>query len=474
MEETTQTTEKTLGENTQSKSKMPYRKRRYVIYSLITAFALILPFISIHGNQIFLLSFDRGELHLLGVVFSVQELYLMPFLLILLFVGIFFMTSLGGRVWCGWSCPQTIFRVIYRDGIETKLLGLRKRISDKQKKPDYALFSNKLKKIIAMALFSVIALVAAADFLFLFVRPNDFFTYIADPLNHKILLGFWLSIALFLVADVTLIAENFCVYICPYCRVQSVLYDNDTIMAIYDNKRGGAVYAPNGIKNALAPKKQNPENECTNCVQCVKVCPTHIDIRKGMQLECINCLECVDACTSVMAHYNRPSLVQWSSPNSITTHSKIKYFRLKTIAYMVFLSIIFIFAILVGSKKEPMLLNIDRDAQLYEIRKTSGSVDNYYTFLFQNTDSKTHKYYFELINNDTLEILEPLESISVMPGKKIKKVVTLRSKNPANNATQSGVTKQNLIIKAYAVDDEKIFVERKTFFAYPPLHELQK
>ena len=118
------------------KQDFPKRIKRYIGYGIITTLALLLPFISINGHQLFLLSFVHKELHLLGVVFSVQELYLMPFLLIMLFIGIFFMTTLGGRVWCGWCCPQTIFRVIYRDLIETKILGLRQRINDKQKKTD--------------------------------------------------------------------------------------------------------------------------------------------------------------------------------------------------------------------------------------------------------------------------------------------------------------------------------------------------
>ncbi len=454
------------------KIPLPYRFRRYIGYCLITIIALGLPFIKINGNQVFLLSFDHKELHLLGVVFSVQELYLMPFLLMMLFIGIFFMTSLGGRVWCGWSCPQTIFRVIYRDGIETKLLGLRKNISNKQKKPDYSLAINKIKKLVSMLLFACIAFVAAANFLFFFVPPSDFFAYIADAGNHKVLLGFWLGIATFLLLDVTLIAENFCAYICPYCRVQSVLYDDDTIMAMYDDKRGGAVYTPEGLKNALAPKKQNPENDCVNCMQCVKVCPTHIDIRKGMQLECINCLECVDACTGVMANYKKPSLVQWNSTNAMATKSKIHYFRLKTIAYICVLAFIFVIMLFMGSKKETMLLNINRNTQSYEIRH-SGAVDNYYTFLIQNTDTKEHKFYFEIIGNDNIEILEPTEPISVLPDKKVKKAVTLRSKNPSAIATQ-----QELIvpftIRAYAIDDDKIFVERKTFFIYPEAQKLKQ
>ncbi len=459
---------------------LPYRKRRYLLYTLITIFALILPFIQINGNQIFLLSFVYKELHLFGVVFSVQELYLMPFLLIMLFVGIFFMTSLGGRIWCGWSCPQTIFRVIYRDLIETKLLGLRKQISNKQKSPNYAEFSNKIKKILSIVLFAFIALMAGANFLFLFVPPYDFFAYITDPLNHKILLMFWLGIAAFLTADITFIAENFCIYMCPYCRVQSVLYDNDTIMAIYDSMRGGAVYAPNGIKNDLPPKKQNPENECVNCMHCVKVCPTHIDIRKGMQLECINCLECVDACTEVMSAYNRPSLVQWSSPNAVSTKSKVRYFRAKTIAYIIFLSFIFAVLLIVGSKKESLLLNIDRDTQVYSIRQ-GGIIDNSYTFLVQNTDKQIHKFGFKIIGNDNFEILgandfEPIKPTpNILPKKKLKRGVILRAKDlslkPLN---QNEDLREEITIRAYAIDDENIFVERKTLFIYPPKSELDK
>ena len=114
-----------------------YRKKRYTSFIIISLFALILPFIRINGNHLFLLSFDKKQLHLFFTVFDMQELYPMPFVLILLFLGIFFITTLGGRVWCGWSCPQTIFRTIYRDLIETTLLGIRKSIKNKNKEKKY-------------------------------------------------------------------------------------------------------------------------------------------------------------------------------------------------------------------------------------------------------------------------------------------------------------------------------------------------
>ena len=89
-----------------------YRPKRYISFGIITLIALILPFIRIEGNHFFLLSFDKKQLHLLFTTFDMQELYLMPFVIMLFFLGIFFITTLGGRVWCGWSCPQTIFRAI--------------------------------------------------------------------------------------------------------------------------------------------------------------------------------------------------------------------------------------------------------------------------------------------------------------------------------------------------------------------------
>ena len=201
----------------------PYRIKRYYAYLFATIVALVLPFIRIDGNHIFLLSFDKKQLHLMGIAFDMQELYLMPFLLMLLFLGIFAVTAIGGRAWCGWTCPQTIFRVIYRDLIEGKLLGLR-RIKNKQKEPDWTKAENASKRVIAIIIWAALSIIAAADFMWYFVPPEDFFAYLQNPTEHLFLIGFVLVIAAFLVYDVIWLKEDFCVYICPYSRVQSVLF----------------------------------------------------------------------------------------------------------------------------------------------------------------------------------------------------------------------------------------------------------
>ncbi|RLA71296.1 MAG: cytochrome c oxidase accessory protein CcoG [Epsilonproteobacteria bacterium] len=450
-----------------------YRIKRYWAYVAATIVALAMPWITINGNHLFLLSFDQKKLHLAGVAFDMQELYLMPFLLMLLFLGIFAVTAVGGRAWCGWACPQTIFRVIYRDGIETKLLGLRKRIKNKQKDPDMSKMGNKVKYVIAILLWSVLAFVAAADFLWFFIPPEDFFTYLMNPAEHMAMVGILVGTALFIILDVVFIKENFCIYICPYSRVQSVLYDDDTIMAIYDPKRGGDIYEGHGYEREKKYSKQkellkvDESAECTTCESCVTVCPTHIDIRKGLQLECINCLECVDACTTVMGALGKPSLVRWSSEKeAVRYEGKTNFFRGKVIAYFSVLLMVLVTLFVMGSKKENMLLNINKGQRLYKVLD-GGVVQNDYIFMFANTDREAHTYYFEILGNDKITIKRPAEPFKLGAGKKKKKVVILETKAQIAHNTRKDVPIP-ITVRAYATDNkEKIVVDRAVVFFYP-------
>lgn len=437
-----------------------YRYRRYAVFGIITFIALMLPFITVEGNHFFLLSFDKKQLHLFFTAFDMQELYLMPFILIFFFLSIFFMTTLGGRVWCGWSCPQTIFRIIYRDLIQTTLLGIHKSIKNKQKEDEP---NTGFKKIIAVLLWAALAFLAASNFLWYFIPPEDFFTYLQDPLEHSVMYGFLIGVTLFLVYDVTSLKENFCVYICPYARVQSVLYDENTLQTIYDEKRGGQIYDhKTGAK--LNSKPPLATDECTGCEACVRVCPTHIDIRKGMQLECINCLECADACTPIMEKLGKPSLITWTSSNAIEKNSKTQYLRFRTIAYGVALTLALVGLFVMGSKKEYMLLNINRPSQLYKILDDGKTIENAYTFLFQNTDSKDHQYYFD-VSSKEVAIDKPSEPFLLKAGEKIKKIVLLTSVPKQIKAEGEALP---IEIKAYALDDkERIVITRKTVFIYP-------
>lgn len=456
----------------------PWRIKRYYVYALATIIALVLPWIQVDGNHFFLLSFDKMKLHLAFIQFDMQELYLMPFLLMIMFLTIFGMTVMGGRVFCGWVCPQTVFRVIYRDLIETKILGLRKRIKNKQQEPDMSKTENKIKKVVAVLMWTVLALIAAADFMWYFVPPEDFLSYITNPAEHMTLIGFVLGIATFLIYDIVFLKENFCVYVCPYSRIQSVLYDDHTIMALYDTHRGGEIYDAQHNKVFTKEKELKafePSSECTTCESCVTVCPTHIDIRKGLQLECINCLECVDACTTVMGKLGKPSLVTWSSDYEIIDQKgKTRYFRPKILAYMGLLVGLTIILGMMGSTKEHMLLNINKETRLYSTKLLpDGKVQvvNAYEFLLQNTQNEKMDYFFEVIAPEGMEgkivIDTPNTKFGVVPGVKKKKIVVLSTTEVLADDERKD-TAIPIKIRAYAVGHEdKIVVFRDSTFIFP-------
>lgn len=443
-----------------------YAKKRHTFFAIVFVFAIILPFIQINGNHFFLLSFDKKELHLFFTFFPAQSLHFMTFMLIMLFIFVFFITTLLGRVWCGWACPQTIFRTIYRDFIQTKLLGLFKNNKNKQISPKKSI----VKKILAVAIFTIIAFLATANLLWYFIPPEDFFEYLKNPSDHGLLIGIWILFTAFFVFDVTYLQEKFCVFICPYARVQSVMFDNDTVQVIYDDLRGGKIYDEN--KNLIFHKPA--VGECIGCESCVKICPAHIDIRKGMQLECINCLECADACSSVMAKFGKKSLVRWTSRNSVDTGKCVQYFRFRTIGYIVVLCVVAIAFAFFSTKKTDMLLNIDRTSELYQIKVKDNETEilNSYTFLFENLDGKDHKFEFK-IDNVSMIVKRPKDLVKVKAKGKKKIIVILKANKKLNTSNDQNLILP-IIISAYAKDKPNIKVETKTIFVYPSLGDIKK
>ncbi|ELM6780577.1 cytochrome c oxidase accessory protein CcoG, partial [Campylobacter upsaliensis] len=322
------------------------------------------------------------------------------------------------------------------------------------------------KKFLGILLFYLISIVAVSNLLWYFIPPEDFFIYIQNPGEHLLLFGILFCASLFLTLDITYLAEKFCIYVCPYARIQSVMFDRDTMQVIYDEKRGGVIYDG---KTKLYKKPS--QGECIGCEACVSVCPTHIDIRAGMQLECINCLECADACSTIQSKFNRPSLINWTSAKAMQTREKVNYFRFRTIAYAGVLTIALIALFVMGSRKENMLLNINRSTELYSIKHKNNvlQITNAYTFLFQNTDSKPHEYYFEAtlegVENG-VKILRPTKPFKLEAGAKDKKIIVLEALKELANDNQKD-TIFSLKIKAYALDDPNIVVYRESIFVYP-------
>lgn len=439
---------------------MSYTKKRYCVYLLLTLLIMIIPFIKINDNHLLLLSFDKLQFHFLGLVFNVSELYVMPFLLMFLFIGIFALTSIFGRIWCGWSCPQTIFRVIYRDLIESTILDLRK-IKNKQKDVDYQKSANQFKKYFAVLLWFVITLIISTNFMFYFVPPEDFFAYIQNPADHSFMIIFILSVALFLVYDIVFMKENFCVYICPYSRIQSVLFDDNTKQVTYDYNRGGKVYE-NNIKSIFKINQWNNKEECTTCEACVKVCPTHIDIRKGLQVECINCLECSDACADVMGKLNKESLINWGSTNKVLNKRNISIFTKRNTTYFVSLFLCIFLAFYFSLEKENFLVNVNKTTELFS-KKEDGIISNNYILTIHNTQDKNYTFDVKLSDEKNFKI-KRFESFELNAGEKIKKVLIIETTKEFEKQEKNS---SKISLEIFTKENEKIKVIKQIAFLHP-------
>jgi cytochrome c oxidase accessory protein FixG len=274
-----------------------YNKRQWVGYSLI--FGLIAaPFIHIQGQPMLLLDVLHRKFVFLGHIFFPQDLHLFVFAMLILMVFVVLFTVKYGRLWCGWVCPQTIFMELVFRRIEYWLEGDAAQQRKNQGKPLTS--ALRLRKVVKHILFLLVSFFISNLFLAYFIGVKSLWEIMTDPINQH--LGGLISMILFTLIFYGVFAfvrEIVCTTICPYGRLQGVLLDHQSVTVAYHYGRG----EPRG------PRKQealSSTGDCVDCSLCVHVCPTGIDIRKGIQMECVNCTACIDACDAVMDKLQRP------------------------------------------------------------------------------------------------------------------------------------------------------------------------
>jgi cytochrome c oxidase accessory protein FixG len=274
---------------------------------------------------------------------------------------------------------------------------------------------------------------------------------------------FVLSIALFLVYDIVFMKENFCMYVCPYSRIQSVLYDDNTKQVVYDTNRGGNIYQ-NGEKSILNMKQWSANEECTTCEACVKICPTHIDIRKGLQVECINCLECSDACETVMGKLGKENLIQWGSTNKVINKKFVSVFSKRNIAYFASLILCIVFAISMATQKEYFIVNINKTTQLYNI-KSSEHIANNYVFTIQNRLDKEYTFDIDVQDKENFEVVR-VKPFKLKPNQRVKKVVIVQTKKRMFISDKRD-TPLKLKIDIKTLENNEYTMTREVSFIYP-------
>ena len=304
--------------------------RRVVAWALIVVYVL-LPWIKIGGYPAVFLDVAERRFHLFGWTVASQELWLLFFLITGVGFALFFVTALLGRVWCGWACPQTVFLEFVFRAIERLLDGdapARRRL-------DAAPWDTRktVKRIVKHGLFLVCSALIAHMFLAYFVSLPELYRMITSaPTAHWGLFLFMLVSSGLLYGNFAWFREQLCIVICPYGRLQSALVDDHSLVVGYDAKRG----EPRRGSPAAAPAQAG---DCIDCLRCVQVCPTGIDIRQGLQMECLACTACIDACDDVMVRLRKPrGLVRYDSLTNFAG-GRTRWLRPRTILYAVLLCV---------------------------------------------------------------------------------------------------------------------------------------
>jgi cytochrome c oxidase accessory protein FixG len=276
--------------------------RRRLAFAVLMAFYVLSPLVPVGGHPMIQLDVAHRRFYLFGQTFNAQDFWMVVLLALSFVFGLLFVTAWRGRVWCGWACPQTVFlEGVYRP-IERWLEGPRERRLKAAREPWTARGVDRTvaKHLLFLAVSLAIAHTAAA----LFVGPRELLAMIQHgPAEHRVAFGLTMGFTAILVFNFGWFREQFCVVLCPYGRLQSVLQDRDTVTVAYDAGRG----EPRGKIAKGAPAGGGEFGDCVDCQRCVVVCPTAIDIRNGSQMECLACLQCVDACDEVMTRVKRPT-----------------------------------------------------------------------------------------------------------------------------------------------------------------------
>lgn len=324
--------------------------RRWSAFALIV-FYLSLPWIDINGYPAVFLDIAERRFHLFGVTLAAQDLWLLFFVITGAGFALFFVTALLGRVWCGWACPQTVFLDHVYRRIESWIDG------DALHRRALAVAPLTLKKagqrLLKHALYLLVSAVIAHLFLAYFVSWPEVWSMIRSaPLQHWGAFVFMFVATGLLYFNFAWFREQLCIVLCPYGRIQSALIDDHSLVIGYDWQRGEPrgkktspartdppKWRPAPLTYGLPPPPSAAPGDCVDCLRCVHVCPTGIDIRQGLQLECIGCTACIDACDDVMTRLHRPTgLIRYDSQNAFSG-KPTRWLRPRTILYAVLLAI---------------------------------------------------------------------------------------------------------------------------------------
>ncbi len=443
-----------------------YAKLRSLLVLLTQAVFYGLPWLQWNGRQAVLFDLAVRKFYIFGIVLWPQDFIFLALLLIICAWSLFLVTAIAGRVWCGFACPQTVYTELFM-WVERWIEGER---SSRMRLDKQALSLSKVgKKTAKHVVWIGIGLWTGISFV-------GYFTPL-QTLLHEIVqfsLGPWESFWIFFYSFATYgnagwMREQVCKYMCPYARFQSAMFDKDTLIITYDAQRGEprSPLQKSALNVAAKPAPVSPLGDCIDCALCVQVCPTGIDIRKGLQYECIGCAACIDACNGVMEKVDRPKgLIRYStdralkqafSPQQILRRA----LRPRVLIYSTMLALLaaaFLFAL---AMRTPLKLDVLRDRGAMGREVEDGMIENVYRLQIMNTSEVPHRFRITVTGLDSLALASTAEvRLSGTESRAIPVRVRL-----GPNKGHPGSNK--IMFRLQALDNASIQVDEKAVFFVP-------
>ena len=412
------------------------------------------PWFNWDERQAVLFDLPARKFHLIGLTLWPQDFPYLAMLLIILALSLFFFTALAGRLWCGFACPQTVWTEVFI-WMEQWTEGTRSQ----RMKLDKAPWSwNKLRRK------------GSKQFLWITFSMWTGFTFVGyftpvRELGAELLalsVGGWtlfwgLFYGFATYGNAGYMREQVCKYMCPYARFQSAMFDKDTLIISYDEERG----EPRGSRKRSVDHKEAGLGDCIDCQLCVQVCPTGIDIRKGLQYECIACAACIDACDSIMDKMDYPrGLVRYTTEHALNNEGT-RVLRPRMFVYATLLLILIVGLTTSVATRTPIILDVIRDRNALYRELPGDIIENTYTLKVINQSNEPRQFALSVAGVDGITLDGVSDAVTVDGGGVLS--VPVRARAHRDNAY--GIMTIQFTVKA--IDDEDVMVAEDGRFLGP-------
>ena len=424
--------------------------RKFTGWGLILFF-IAMPMIRWDGHQAVLFDVDKQQFQLFDMLFFPQDLTLVAWVFIIAAFALFFFTTYLGRVWCGYTCPQTVWTFIFI-WFEERFEGT----ANKRKRLDEMPwdFNKVWRKTAKHTGWLAVSLLTGLAFCSYFVPVEKLYTDFFTGQSSMLVLIMIFIFTFSTYANAGWMRSIFCVHMCPYSRFQSAMFDKNTYSVGYDATRG----EKRGPRSRKVDRSETGLGDCVDCDLCVQVCPTGIDIRDGLQYECINCGACIDACDQTMDKMGYPrGLISYTS-EQVLEGKETKLLRPKIIGYGLMLLVMVGLFIVNLSTLTNAEMEILRDRNSLYRENVDGLIENTYTLkvINKSTDAQVYRITFAGLKDATL--IGP-KQITIQSGEVFTQPISI-----AVDPYDIKAKKITLTIKLTNVDNNEVIEQDASFF----------